>query len=64
MWGCGDLTNGQWARLEPLLPRGIKSGRPPVWTRRQLMDGMRWRIRTGAVLPGVTCRNATGRGTG
>ncbi|WP_369148967.1 IS5 family transposase [Streptomyces sp. R44] len=41
--GRGDLTNGQWARLEPLLPRGIKPGRPPVWTRRQLIDGIRWR---------------------
>ncbi|MEV6807484.1 IS5 family transposase [Streptomyces sp. NPDC051132] len=46
--GCGDLTNGQWARLEPLLPQGIKPGRPQVWTRRQLIDGIRWRIRTGA----------------
>ncbi|AEM84214.1 transposase IS4 family protein [Streptomyces violaceusniger Tu 4113] len=42
------MTNGQWARLEPLLPRGIKSGRPQVWTRRQLIDGIRWRTRTGA----------------
>ncbi|WP_369169026.1 IS5 family transposase [Streptomyces sp. R28] len=46
--GRSDLTNGQWARLEPLLPRGIKPGRPPVWTRRQLIDGIRWRTRTGA----------------
>lgn len=46
--GRGDLTNDQWARLEPLLPRGIKPGRPPVWTRRQLIDGIRWRTRTGA----------------
>ncbi|MBT2420710.1 transposase, partial [Streptomyces sp. ISL-24] len=45
--GRGDLTNGQWARLEPLLPRGIKPGRPQVWTRRQLIDGIRWRTRTG-----------------
>ncbi|MGW1811898.1 IS5 family transposase [Streptomyces sp. NPDC002078] len=44
----GDLTNSQWARLEPLLPQGIKPGRPPVWTRRQLIDGIRWRTRTGA----------------
>ncbi|MEU7225370.1 IS5 family transposase [Streptomyces chrestomyceticus] len=44
----GDLTGDQWARLELLLPRGIKPGRPPVWTRRQLIDGMRWRTRTGA----------------
>ncbi|MFF9914834.1 IS5 family transposase [Streptomyces sp. NPDC013457] len=46
--GRGDLTNDQWARLEPLLPQGIKPGRPQVWTRRQLMDGIRWRTRTGA----------------
>ncbi|MFF8995960.1 IS5 family transposase [Streptomyces sp. NPDC014983] len=46
--GRGDLTNGQWARLEPLLPLGKKPGRPPVWTRRQLIDGIRWRTRTGA----------------
>nr|WP_237538210.1 IS5 family transposase [Streptomyces sp. SID4951] len=42
------MTNNQWAWLEPLLPKGIKPGRPPVWTRRQLIDGIRWRIRTGA----------------
>ncbi|WP_443051493.1 transposase [Streptomyces sp. NBC_00234] len=47
----GDLTNSQWARLEPLLPHGIKPGRPPVWARRQLIDGIRWRTRTGAVAP-------------
>ncbi|MGW5973879.1 IS5 family transposase [Streptomyces sp. NPDC055186] len=46
--GRGDLTNDQWARLEPLLPLGKKPGRPPVWTRRQLIDGIRWRTRTGA----------------
>ncbi|MET9640855.1 IS5 family transposase [Streptomyces virginiae] len=46
--GRGDLTNGQWARLEPLLPTGIKPGRPQVWARRQLIDGIRWRTRTGA----------------
>ncbi|WP_435193092.1 IS5 family transposase [Streptomyces sp. NRRL F-5630] len=46
--GCGDLTDGQWARLEPLLPLGKRPGRPPTWTRRQLIDGIRWRTRTGA----------------
>ncbi|KOU30752.1 transposase [Streptomyces sp. WM6373] len=30
------------------MPRGIKPGRPQVWTRRQLIDGIRWRTRTGA----------------
>jgi transposase len=46
--GRGDLTNEQWARLAPLLPTGIKSGRPPIWSKRQLIDGIRWRTRTGA----------------
>ncbi|WP_444545932.1 IS5 family transposase [Streptomyces olivaceoviridis] len=45
--GRGDLTHGQWARPEPLLPTGKKPGRPPTWTRRQLIDGIRWRTRTG-----------------
>ncbi len=43
----GDLTDAQWAVLEPLLPKGKKLGRPPIWTRRQLIDGIRWRTRTG-----------------
>ncbi|MDT0441365.1 IS5 family transposase [Streptomyces johnsoniae] len=43
----GDLTDRQWARLEPLLPAGKKSGRPRTWTRRQLIDGIRWRTRAG-----------------
>ncbi|WP_435303882.1 transposase [Streptomyces phaeoluteigriseus] len=46
--GRGDLTYGQWTRLEPLLPMGFKPGRPQVRTRRQLIDGIRWRTRTGA----------------
>src|SRR5512133_698067 len=46
--GRGDLTNEQWARLERLLPTGKKSGRPPTWRKRQLIDGIRWRTRTGA----------------
>jgi transposase len=46
--GTGDLTDEQWARLEPLLPTGVKPGRPPVWSKRQLIDGIRWRTRIGA----------------
>ncbi|GIH21277.1 IS5 family transposase [Rugosimonospora africana] len=43
-----DLTDAQWARLEPLLPQPKKSGRPSAWTKRQLIDGIRWRVRVGA----------------
>ncbi|MFY4722799.1 IS5 family transposase [Streptomyces sp. LaBMicrA B280] len=43
----GDLTDMRWTRLELLLPRGKKPGRPSLWTRRQLVDGIRFRTRTG-----------------
>ena len=42
-----DLSDAQWAVLEPLLPAG-KLGRPPKWTKRQLINGIRWRVRAGA----------------
>lgn len=33
--------------MESLLPKGIKPGRPPVHTKRQLINGIRFRTRTG-----------------
>ena len=42
-----DLTDAQWQRLAPLLPAVSGNGRPPKWTKRQLIDGIRWRIRNG-----------------
>lgn len=45
--GREDLTDEQWAVLEPLLPQGVKAGRPPTWPRRRLIDGIRFRVRTG-----------------
>src|SRR5215213_8700548 len=43
-------------RLEPLLPTGKKSGRPPRWSKRQLINGIRWRTRTGAPWRDVPAR--------
>lgn len=43
-----DPTDEQWARLEPLLPVPTRSGRPSEWTKRQLIDGIRWRVWVGA----------------
>ena len=45
--GRHDLTDAQWAVLA-LLPVGRRPGRPPTWTKRQLIDGIRWRVRVGA----------------
>ncbi|MET8268822.1 IS5 family transposase [Micromonospora arida] len=43
-----DLTDAEWVALEPLLPVGRRPGRPSTWTKRQLIDGIRWRTRVGA----------------
>ncbi len=43
-----DLTDVQWAAVEPLLPTPKRSGRPPTFSKRQLIDGIRWRVRVGA----------------
>lgn len=42
-----DLADGQWAVLELLLPPGRGRGRPLKWSKRQLIDGIRWRTRVG-----------------
>ncbi|WP_372490953.1 transposase [Actinomadura terrae] len=36
------------AILGPLLPVARRPGRPSKWTKRQLIDGIHWRVRTGA----------------
>jgi len=48
MGNRGDLTNEQWERIEPLLPRQkTKRGRPSQ-DHRQLLNGILWVLRTGA----------------
>ena len=44
----GDLSEAEWRLLEPLLPpeRGRKSR--PAFDDRQIVNGILWRIRTGA----------------
>jgi transposase len=41
--GRHDLADDEWRVLEPLLPKGQKPGRPPKYSRRRLIDGIRWR---------------------
>jgi transposase len=48
--GRADLADAQWAALQPLLPTSAKPGRPPKWTKRQLIDGIRWRVRVRCTL--------------
>ncbi len=42
-----DLTEEQWQRLQPVLPKHKKEGRPRADDRR-MVNGIRWVLRTGA----------------
>ena len=44
----GDLTNEQWERISPLLPKNSE-GRGGWWkSHRKIINGIRWRTRTGS----------------
>ena len=57
-----DLTEAEWAVLEPLLPPRSKLGRPPVWNYRQIVEallyllrgGLPWRILPPGLFPPMT----------
>jgi putative transposase len=42
-----DLSDKEWALLEPLLSRAEKRGRPPKWPTRQIADGVFYLLRSG-----------------
>ena len=44
---ASDLTDAEWAVLEPLLPRASLVGRPPAWPLRDLVNAMFYVLRGG-----------------
>lgn len=42
-----DLTDAEWAVLEPLLPTRSHRGRPPVWSYRQIVEALFYLLRGG-----------------
>ena len=51
-----DLTEQQWTVLESVLPQGKKPGRPAKHPKRTLINGIRWRVRTGSPWRDVPAR--------
>lgn len=57
-----DLTDAEWAVLEPLLPPRSHRGRPPVWSYREIVGallyllrgGLPWRMLPPGAFPPVT----------
>jgi putative transposase len=42
-----DLSDAEWALLAPLIPSPKPGGRPPKWTRREILDGIFYVVRSG-----------------
>jgi transposase len=42
-----NLTEAEWAVLEPLLPPRSKLGRSPVWDYRQIVEALLYLLRGG-----------------
>ncbi|WP_292864614.1 transposase [Nostoc sp. LPT] len=41
-----DVTDKEWEIIEPLLPTKKKT-RPPLWTKRQILDGVFYQLKNG-----------------
>jgi|GEM_PF-1353190 len=41
-----DVTDREWEIIEPLLPQKKKT-RPPVWTQRQILNGIFYQLKNG-----------------
>jgi transposase len=48
---ASDLTDPEWAVLEPLLPPPATTGRPPTWPLRELVNAMFYVLRGGMPCP-------------
>ena len=35
-----DLTDAEWAVIEPLMPEPAASGRPPIWSAREILNAI------------------------
>ena len=44
-----DLTNQEWAILEPLIPPPKPGGRPCRWERREIVDAILYVLRSGGI---------------
>jgi putative transposase len=49
---ASDLTDAEWAVLEPLLPAPSPVGRPPTWPMRTIVEAIFYMLRGGALVHG------------
>ena len=49
-----DLTDEEWARIEPLLPKPSRRGRKPAVDLREVLNAIRYTARSAGGRPGAT----------
>src|SRR3954449_7491780 len=42
-----DLTDSEWEHLKPLVPVAKPGGRPPIHSRREILNGIFYAVRSG-----------------
>jgi putative transposase len=42
-----DLTDVEWAIVAPYVPAPMKGGRPPKWSRREILNAILYVLKTG-----------------
>ncbi|MEZ2339593.1 transposase [Microcoleus sp.] len=53
-----DVTDKEWEIIEPLLPQKKKT-RPPVWTKRQILNGIFYQLKNGCNWSDLLARSTT-----
>ena len=44
---ASDLSDEEWALVEPYMPKPMTGGRPPKWSRRAILNAMLYVLKTG-----------------
>lgn len=42
-----DLSDKEWSIVEPYVPAPMKGGRPPKWSRREILNAILYVLKTG-----------------
>lgn len=42
-----DLTDAEWAVIEPMIPKAARRGRPPLWSARDVLNAIFYVLRGG-----------------
>jgi transposase len=54
-----DLTDTEWEIIQPLLPTRRKT-RPPIWTKREILNGIFYQLKNGCLDSLFASGNPTG----